>query len=65
MIYTAQYVMCLMRADPLRGQVGGGTGPPGYTAWRVGSSGYIGWPVRMADNSFSITKRDSSLFDRA
>jgi hypothetical protein len=24
MIYTAPYVMFLMRADPLRGQVGGG-----------------------------------------
>jgi hypothetical protein len=24
MIYTAPYVMVLMRADPLRGQVGGG-----------------------------------------
>jgi hypothetical protein len=27
MIYTAQYVMFLMRADPLRGQVVGGLGP--------------------------------------
>jgi hypothetical protein len=27
MIYTAPCVMFLMRADPLRGQVGGGLGP--------------------------------------
>jgi hypothetical protein len=27
MIYTASNVMVLMRADPLRGQVGGGLGP--------------------------------------
>jgi hypothetical protein len=39
MIYTAPYVMFWMRADPLRGQVGGG--------WALEIKTFLG-PVKMA-----------------
>ncbi len=32
-IYTAPYIMFLMRADPLQGQVGGGWALEIYTFW--------------------------------
>jgi hypothetical protein len=35
MIYTAPYVMCLMCADPLRGQVGGGWALEIETFWAL------------------------------
>jgi hypothetical protein len=37
MIYMAPYVMVLMRADPLRGQVGGGWALEIETFWAVGN----------------------------
>jgi hypothetical protein len=43
MIYTASYVMVLMRADPLRGQVGGGLGP--------GNRDFFG-PCEMASSRY-------------
>ncbi len=35
MIYTAPYLMCLMSAEPLRGQVGGGLALEIKTFWAL------------------------------
>jgi hypothetical protein len=53
MVYTALYVMCLMRADPLLGQVGGG--------WALEISTFLGPKWHSPNGSIQFHRAQKSL----